>query len=303
MLKGKVIRKYKDPNTDLLIGYTVQDLNTGKTMNVYKDQLKQAIKTGQVECINMTMTSDGRLIGKAYKEPVRHRAIKDEPKLQQVQHPAHQSTAEAHHVEPIMEHPKIEPPAPIKSIKQTIAEVYTNGKNISAILVNGAEDNFTIPGYAEGQTFDFNDEAVNKIKDGWYSNVTVEDGKHKFEDSVKKKSFKSVKNKMLKALVELNYKPELVVEKTDTKGEYNIVLTNEAPAVAVEQLVWALVADSMITDKIKFNYADEHRINVSTIRIDEVRKMVKNAFVSVKSDKPAEKKKVTKKADKKTDKK
>ena len=100
---------------------------------------------------------------------------------------------------------------------------------------------------------------------------------------------------MLKALVELNYKPELVVEKTATKGEYDIVLTNEAPAVAVEQLVWALVADSIITDKIKFNYADEHKINVSTTRIDEARKTVKNAFVSIKSDKPAEKKKAEKK--------
>ena len=34
-------------------------------------------------------------------------------------------------------------------------------------------------------SFDFNEEAVKKIKDGWYANVTVEDGKPKFEDSVK----------------------------------------------------------------------------------------------------------------------
>lgn len=295
MLKVRVIRKYKDPKTELLVGYTIQDMNTGNTMNVYKDQLKQAIKAGQVDCVNMTMTSDGRLIGKAYKEPVRPRTnAPAQPVAPQVQAPVQapvkpQAPAvEAHHVAPVVEEH-------VKSAKQSVAEVYTNGKNIAAVLVNGAEDNFTIPGYAEGQTFDFNEEAVKKIKDGWYANVTVEDGKPKFEDSVKRKSFKSVKNKMLKALVELNYKPELVVEKTATKGEYDIVLTNEAPAVAVEQLVWALVADSMITDKIHFNYADEHKINVSTTRIDEARKTVKNAFVSIKSDKPAEKKKAEKK--------
>lgn len=295
MLKVRVIRKYKDPKTELLVGYTIQDMTTGNTMNVYKDQLKQAIKAGQVDCVNMTMTSDGRLIGKAYKEPVRPRTnTPAQPVAPQVQTPAQAPVkpqahaVEAHHVAPAVE-------APVKSTKQSVAEVYTNGKHIAAVLVNGAEDNFTIPGYAEGQTFDFDEEAVKKIKDGWYANVTVEDGKPKFEDSVKRKSFKSVKNKMLKALVELNYKPELVVEKTATKGEYDIVLTNEAPAVAVEQLVWALVADSIITDKIKFNYADEHKINVSTTRIDEARKTVKNAFVSIKSDKPAEKKKAEKK--------
>lgn len=297
MLKVRVIRKYKDPKTELLVGYTIQDMSNGNTMNVYKDQLKQAIKAGQVDCINMTMTSDGRLIGKAYKEPVRPRTnTPAQPVAPQAQAPApaqapvkpQAHAVEAHHVAPAVE-------TPAKSTKQSVAEVYTNGKHIAAVLVNEAEDNFTIPGYAEGQTFDFDEEAVKKIKDGWYANVTVEDGKPKFEDSVKRKSFKSVKNKMLKALVELNYKPELVVEKTATKGEYDIVLTNEAPAVAVEQLVWALVADSMITDKIKFNYADEHKINVSTTRIDEARKTVKNAFVSIKSDKPAEKKKVEKK--------
>lgn len=293
MLKVRVIRKYKDPKTELLVGYTIQDMTTGNTMNVYKDQLKQAIKAGQVDCVNMTMTSDGRLIGKAYKEPVRPRTnTPAQPVAPQAQAQApvkpQAPAVEAHHVAPAVE-------APAKSTKQSVAEVYTNGKHIAAVLVNGAEDNFTIPGYAEGQTFDFDEEAVKKIKDGWYANVTVEDGKPKFEDSVKRKSFKSVKNKMLKALVELNYKPELVVEKTDTKGEYDIILTNEAPAVAVEQLVWALVVDSMITDKIHFNYADEHKINVSTTRIDEARKTVKNAFVSIKSDKPAEKKKAEKK--------
>ena len=273
MIQVRVIRKYKDPNTDLLVGYTIQDVN-GNVMDVHKDQLKQAIKAGQVDCVNMTMTSDGRLIGKAYKEPVRPRVAQPVQQTQPVQPAVQKTTTE-----------------PVKNTtSQSVAEVYTNGKHIAAVLVNGAEDKFTIPGYAEGQTFDFDEEAVKKIKDGWYANVTVEDGKPKFEDSVKRKSFKSVKNKMLKALVELNYKPELVVEKTANKGEYDIVLTNEAPAVAAEQLVWALVADSMITDKIHFNYADEHKFNVSTTRIDEVRKTVKNAFVSIKSDKPAEKK-------------
>lgn len=296
MLKVRVIRKYKDPKTELLVGYTIQDMTTGNTMNVYKDQLKQAIKAGQVDCVNMTMTSDGRLIGKAYKEPVRPRTnTPAQPVAPQAQAPVKPQApaVEAHHVAPAVVAPTVE--APAKSTKQSVAEVYTNGKHIAAVLVNEAEDNFTIPGYAEGQTFDFDEEAVKKIKDGWYANVTVEDGKPKFEDSVKRKSFKSVKNKMLKALVELNYKPELVVEKTATKGEYDIILTNEAPAVAVEQLVWALVADSMITDKIHFNYADEHKINVSTTRIDEARKTVKNAFISIKSDKPAEKKKAEKK--------
>ena len=67
-MKVRAIRKFHD-DKGILIGYTIQDEATGQQMNVYKEQLKQAVINKQCEIVNMTLTSDGRLIGKAAPAP------------------------------------------------------------------------------------------------------------------------------------------------------------------------------------------------------------------------------------------
>ena len=53
MMKVRAIRKFHD-DKGILIGYTIQDEATGQKMNVYKEQLKQAVINKQCEIVNMT---------------------------------------------------------------------------------------------------------------------------------------------------------------------------------------------------------------------------------------------------------
>lgn len=64
MLQVRVIAKYKDKK-GILVGYMIQEEGTTKSMQVTKESLKAAIRNKQCEVVNMTMTSDGRLIGHA----------------------------------------------------------------------------------------------------------------------------------------------------------------------------------------------------------------------------------------------
>ena len=62
MQKVKCIAKKKDKN-GIITQYQVQDTN-GKVTTVTPQQLKEAIKNNKVECINLTLTSDNRLINR-----------------------------------------------------------------------------------------------------------------------------------------------------------------------------------------------------------------------------------------------
>ena len=63
MLKVKCTQKFRDKNNDI-IGYRTVDQN-GNMKDVSSESLKQAIKQGRLEVINLTLTSDNRLIDKA----------------------------------------------------------------------------------------------------------------------------------------------------------------------------------------------------------------------------------------------
>lgn len=54
-----------------IIGYKIIDENK-KTVAVKSDVLKRAIRSGQVEVINLTLTSDNRLIDKKSKHTTTH---------------------------------------------------------------------------------------------------------------------------------------------------------------------------------------------------------------------------------------
>ena len=62
MLKVKCIQKFRDKN-NIIIGYRIMDQN-GNTKDVSSESLKQVIEQGKLEVINLTLTSDNRLIDK-----------------------------------------------------------------------------------------------------------------------------------------------------------------------------------------------------------------------------------------------
>ena len=66
MIVCKCIEKFKDANGKIY-GYKLQDINGG-TIDVVPKELKEAIKSKQVEVINLTLTSDNRLIDNKNKK-------------------------------------------------------------------------------------------------------------------------------------------------------------------------------------------------------------------------------------------
>lgn len=65
MIQTKCIQKFRDKKGKI-IGYRLQDLN-GKTQDVASDNLKNAILKGDVHVVNLTLTSDGRLVDSSEK--------------------------------------------------------------------------------------------------------------------------------------------------------------------------------------------------------------------------------------------
>ena len=58
-LKVRVMQKLKDGNK--IIGYVIQDAS-GAQLQVEASKFKAILRSGQAECINMTLTSDNRLV-------------------------------------------------------------------------------------------------------------------------------------------------------------------------------------------------------------------------------------------------
>lgn len=61
--QAKYLTKIRDKHNKI-VGYTIMDKGS-KTINIKADELKQLIKEGKVEVINLTLTSDNRLVDKA----------------------------------------------------------------------------------------------------------------------------------------------------------------------------------------------------------------------------------------------
>lgn len=66
MIQAKCIQKFRD-NTGKIYGYRLQDLN-GKTQDVQPDNLKAAIRNKQIHIVNLTLTSDNRLVDTTEKQ-------------------------------------------------------------------------------------------------------------------------------------------------------------------------------------------------------------------------------------------
>jgi hypothetical protein len=66
MTKVICINKNRNYKTNKITSYVIKDRN-GIEKTVASGKLKRAIKTGVIECVNLTLTSDGRLIEKQIK--------------------------------------------------------------------------------------------------------------------------------------------------------------------------------------------------------------------------------------------
>ena len=62
MIQTKCIQKFRDVKGKIY-GYRLVDLN-GQTQDVQPDNLKQAIRKCEIHVVNLTLTSDGRLVDK-----------------------------------------------------------------------------------------------------------------------------------------------------------------------------------------------------------------------------------------------
>lgn len=247
MLQVRAISKLRDEK-GMLVGYTIQDTTTGQKMNVYKDNLKQAVISKQCEVVNLTLTSDGRLIGKAAPAPV---------------------------------HKKKQ----IPGTGIVLIEVYTNGRSLVAGFIDKTtfdkmvnEDGKDYKGLPAHQSFDVGHELMENIKNNYYDNVRMIDGKPDMS-KVKRKSFSKIKSKMINLLKNNGAESTLKVEKGESKYEYHVLVENydricdEDPLV---QALYALIVDALVTAKIKTLYINEGEVVVSCMTgINDVRKALK----------------------------
>lgn len=257
MLVVRAIKKYHD-DKGKLIGYRIKDMKTGDEMNILKEYLKDAVVKGQVQVDNMTLTSDGRLIG--------HATHKDRP------------VARANKV---MNKPT--------GTGCKLVEIYTNGRKISGGLVDQTEnykmqgkEPKTLKGLNPGFGFEPGIDINSRIKNGTYDNVKIVDGKTDMEGT-KRKSFKNIKSKMIKMLNDNNISTTLSVSKGDEKYEYRVTIDNYNNIDNDEaiQAILCLIEDAMISFNIKTLYIDEDTFFVSCMTgINDVRKALKSAEIA-----------------------
>lgn len=245
MIKVKVTQKFHS-NDGKLIGYRIMD-ESGKQMDVYKDQLKMAVANKQVECVNMTLTSDGRLIGKASNKPM----------------------------------------TPQKQKSGVIlCDLFTNGKNIIGAIINDSEHRqinnmkpFLAKGVKPGTAFEVGNEALSKANCGWYDNIVkTQDNKIDFKASqVRKITFSKVRDKLIGIIKEnIGQMPIIEVEKVG-KEDYGIHITNyDIFGNDIIQIIYIIIVDALIKAEIKPDCIDEDTVSCRTSKgISEVRKAIK----------------------------
>lgn len=251
MLRVLVVKKYYDNTTGSLIGYRVRNLDTNEEVDASKDAVKAMAIRGELDIVNMTLTSDGRLIGRAMN------------KLKQ-------------------------PKKPVGTGRKAVT-VYTNGRKIACVLVDEREflreldpshiNTNMYGGIEVGFTFDVGFEATKYMMSGEYDNIKAVDGKPVLADDIKKKSYKSVKEKLIKTLHTNDIHTNIVVEKGDKKYEYAVRIENyelHSGKTTMTQILHILIENAMYNHKIKPLYIDEDIMYVNCLTgINDVRKALK----------------------------
>lgn len=76
MIQARCIQKFRDKN-DRIYSYRLQDTQ-GKTVDLAPEQVKYAIQHKQMNVVNLTLTSDNRLVDKSNNQPVNKPGVKTE---------------------------------------------------------------------------------------------------------------------------------------------------------------------------------------------------------------------------------
>lgn len=198
MLLVRAIRKHKDPKTGLLAGYTIIEEGTTNSMVVHKDQLKAAVKSGQCKVVNMTLTSDGRFIGKAAPAP----------KNREVAAP--------------------------KTSGLKIIQLFTCGRDILCAMLDNSEyikrtgtAQAELKGMKPGTTFELGNVVMNGIPNKMYDNIVMDaEGKPDLKASgVSKNSFSKIRDRLIRIVTDNNVESKLTAKKVD-KDNFEIVIDN-----------------------------------------------------------------------------
>ena len=80
MIQAKCIQKFRDKNNQIY-GYRLQDIN-GQTQDVKSENLKQAIANKQIHVVNLTLTSDGRLVDTTEKQLQNNKVLGEAPTIE-----------------------------------------------------------------------------------------------------------------------------------------------------------------------------------------------------------------------------
>lgn len=252
MLRVMIIKKYYDKD-EKLIGYRVKNVDTGEEVDASKDAVKNMAVRGELDILNMTLTSDGRLIGRATTKLA----------------PAKKS-----------------PEKPVGTGRKA-TRIYTNGRKIACILVDenlwlnriGVTAKTPYKGIETGFNFDVGFEATEKIKRNEYDNIKVVDGKMILAPEVKKQSYKNIKEKLMKTLLANDIHTTLRVDKGDNKYEYAIVIENYdnfADLDPMVQILRVLIENCLSEYRTVPLYIDEDTIYVRCLTgITDVRKALK----------------------------
>ena len=142
-LKLKCLHKYRDKNSNI-IGYGLIDIQ-GKPYKVSSNDLKQAIKQGRVQVVNLTLTTDNRLIDGAsmINHGMReHHNLGGKNQIPQKQNQKSNQQTQVRQVEKIQDpkqipvYQSIDPKDQVKRIKRVIIEIIKRymGNNYTIIL-------------------------------------------------------------------------------------------------------------------------------------------------------------------------
>lgn len=240
MLKVAVVKKWygKVDGRERLIGYTVVT-KEGEARNVRKEQLIATIKSGAVEVVNMTLSSNDKLIGSLKVTPSMFEEKQD--------------------------------------IRLHALEIYSSNKRVVGVLFKSPVERsayFNGSGIlGEGIGIYPQADAQAAIKAGAFDNLSFSGDKLVVGENVKKKPFKNVLKKYVNVIGAI---PECGVSKED-KDVYRIDvkgLETVADPVTYD-LVITLICYELAEEKLHLLYVDGVSVFVKCVTgIKDVRKAV-----------------------------
>lgn len=255
----RVIKKYHD-NKNILLGYKVEITysdnaeDIGRIIEINKEALKRAAKENTVEIENMTLTSDGRLIGKAGKK--RKETNKKDATLDDLCDITFDDLASA-----------------------KVIEVYTNGKNIVGAMIDNEFENYAIPGLNDNITFENGIQFLIDLKANNYENVKIEN--NKIAGKFRRKAFNIVRNKLLNILNKTGGFMKLALE---ICGNNNIIITNinENCESTLNNIVLCLIIDSAyLHNAVPIKMVDNNKILIHCNNIDDANDIINDTYKQV----------------------